>query len=210
MRTRALVLAGAAVLLLGAAEAPPRSNTPHSASGRARARATTPGAEGAPVAKAPEAQAAQAEASGTEGLRLEELAWLAGRWEGLHDSVLTEEVWLEPRGGLMLGVQRSVSEARPVAFTYLRLEEGEGGVQLVSSAGGSAAQVTRLRVVETAPWRVVFAHTGLTWPQRVQYARTAGGRLAVRLEGVRDGKTTVRLWTSRRVDIAPEAVASER
>ena len=180
-----------------------------------------------PQAKAAQAKAAQAKAAqakppqppegaqvasdGTAAvepvptLRVAELAWLAGRWEGLHDDVVTEETWLEPRGGLMLGVQRSVAEEQ-TDFRYLRLEQTAEGVHLVSSAG---AQATRLRVVETAPWRIVFAHSGLAWPQRVQYARTAGGMLFVRLEGVRDGKATVHQWTARRVDREVQAAATE-
>ena len=43
------------------------------------------------------------------GARLESLTWLAGTWVERTVNATTEEQWLAPAGGLMLGVNRTVA-----------------------------------------------------------------------------------------------------
>ncbi|HET9727581.1 MAG TPA: DUF6265 family protein, partial [Gemmatimonadales bacterium] len=40
--------------------------------------------------------------------RVTQVAWLAGCWEQASGSRLIEEQWTRPRGGLMLGLGRTV------------------------------------------------------------------------------------------------------
>src|SRR5690606_11418350 len=47
---------------------------------------------------------------------LASLAWLSGSWVGSADDGTTEEVWTEPRGGMLLGVNRTVRDEATVHF----------------------------------------------------------------------------------------------
>lgn len=50
---------------------------------------------------------------------------MAGCWEGelAGGDLLFEEVWLEPRGGVMLGVSRILQEDTVVEYEFLRIAE---------------------------------------------------------------------------------------
>ncbi len=69
--------------------------------------------------------AAPATAAGS----LEDLEWLAGYWVGEQDGVATEELWLPPRGGLMLGLHRDLAGSGTPFFEYLRIESGPEGAE---------------------------------------------------------------------------------
>ena len=55
--------------------------------------------------------------------RLEDLVWMSGAWCRDDGDSSDDEVWLEPRGGLMLGMHREVRASGETRFEYLRIEE---------------------------------------------------------------------------------------
>ncbi len=65
------------------------------------------------------------------------VAWMAGRWEGRDAKGLEmEEVWLEPKGGTMLGLHRDVAGGKAVSFEFLRIAlEAEGLTYWASPRG---------------------------------------------------------------------------
>ena len=61
---------------------------------------------------------------------LSAVAWLEGA--GLGDGLggVSEEVWSAPRGGVMMGMYRSLRDGKPVFYEFLQLVEAEGTISL--------------------------------------------------------------------------------
>lgn len=122
------------------------------------------------------------------------LAWMAGAWGGEEKGVFTEEHWIEPRGGMMLGVNRAVSGGRAVSFEFLRIESAREGIVYWASPGGKPA--TPFRLVESGPTRAVFENREHDFPSRVLYW-LADGALHARIEGTVQGRPKSLEWTWR-------------
>jgi hypothetical protein len=59
---------------------------------------------------------------------IQSMAWLAGAWEGEGLGGISEEVWMAPQGGSMLGTYRLVKEGKPVFYEILTIVEENGGL----------------------------------------------------------------------------------
>jgi hypothetical protein len=97
-----------------------------------------------------------------------DLSWLAGAW--CHDDRKRsiEEHWLAERGGLMLGVNRTVT-SREAAFEFLRIELKPGAVRYVAQPGG--APPVAFTLASVSPQRATFINPAHDFPKRVQYWR---------------------------------------
>ncbi len=127
--------------------------------------------------------------------RLDQLAWMAGDWQMKHGDDVVEEHWMAPKGGLMLGIGRTVKGGRAVEFEFMRIEQQGEGVVYLASPGGRPA--TPFPLVERGETSAVF-ESALEFPRRVSYRRNADGSLTARIEGTRDGKPASKEWTWRR------------
>jgi hypothetical protein len=58
------------------------------------------------------------------------MAWLAGAWEGEGLGGVSEEIWSEPRGAMMMGMYRSLKQDQPVFYEFLMFVEEKGTVVL--------------------------------------------------------------------------------
>ena len=114
------------------------------------------------------------------------LSWLAGCWESAQGDRRLEEQWMVPRGGTMLGMSRTVTGATTGEYEFLRISEVEG--RLVLTARPSGQPEASFTSVEVTSSKVVFENAAHDFPQRVIYRLDAGGSLAARIEGERDGK----------------------
>jgi hypothetical protein len=112
------------------------------------------------------------------------LAWLSGCWSGPAG----EECWLEPRGGMMLGVNRGAAggEGGP-SFEFLRIVEEEGRLVYLASPGGRCPP-TPFPAIEVAEGRVVFANPEHDFPQRIAYWLEGEDTLRARVEAEEDGE----------------------
>lgn len=130
---------------------------------------------GAPDAARAQAGAAPPEVPAVErpaDSPLESAAWLAGCWrvespDGLHAA---EEHWMAPRGGLMVGMSRSVrgGEARGYELLTLRVRDGTLVYHAVPS--GQAPTDFPARLVEDG--RLEFVNAEHDFPQKIVYTRT--------------------------------------
>ncbi|MCP3902031.1 MAG: hypothetical protein GY715_00220 [Planctomycetes bacterium] len=119
----------------------------------------------------------------------QEVAWLTGRWEGFaSDGVLTEEQWMKPRAGSMLGMNRTMAGDRTVFFEYLRIEPTDDGGLVYLAAPKGRAPATPFTLVASGGGRLVFENLDHDYPQRIiyEYDRRRRG-LAMRIEGVENG-----------------------
>jgi hypothetical protein len=127
---------------------------------------------------------------------LSALSFMAGAWEGRDGELEMEELWLEAKGGVMLGLHRDVKGGRVVSFEFLRLEARADGVVYHASPGGRPP--TPFTLVESGDRRAVFANPKHDFPQRILYWLDAEGSLHARVEGPQDGRTVGEEWSWRR------------
>ncbi|MEZ5977388.1 MAG: DUF6265 family protein [Planctomycetota bacterium] len=115
---------------------------------------------------------------------LDDLAFMAGHWRQETERSATEELWTPARGGLMLGLARTVSRPKPRAdgeprpehasFEFLRVEQRADGVVYVAQPGG--APPVDFRLVEADATHAVFTNPEHDFPKRIEY-RLADGVL---------------------------------
>lgn len=126
------------------------------------------------------------------------LAWLVGSWVRTSDESLSEEHWMPPRGGVMLGMSHEVVRGRMVFFEYLRIEAQPDGVYYLASPKGRQPP-TAFRMIESEPRRVVFENPAHDFPQRIAYWLDGGGVLHARIEGLENGRAKSSEWEWQRV-----------
>jgi hypothetical protein len=118
--------------------------------------------------------------------RVTEVAWLAGCWERTSGKRIVEEQWTRPRGGLMLGVGRTVQGDSLVEYEQVRLFE-RGGT-LVYAAAPSGQTPAEFQSTEVSDSAVTFENLEHDFPQRVIYRRPTPDSLLGRVEGMRRGQ----------------------
>lgn len=117
---------------------------------------------------------------------IEAVGWMAGCWERRTATTLTEEQWMAPAGGTMLGMSRTVRGDRTVAHEALWIEERDGRLVYVASPSGQAT--TEFAATVVADTLVAFENPDHDFPQRILYRPAAGDSLHARVEGVREGR----------------------
>lgn len=132
------------------------------------------------------APAASAVPAAPRALTLAPLQWLAGCWASEIDEPGSGEVWLPAAGGTMLGMARTLKGGRTVQFEFMQLRESATGLVFVAHPSGQAG--TRFAALEASETSAVFENPGHDFPQRVIYRLLPDGRLAARIEGLRNGE----------------------
>lgn len=121
------------------------------------------------------------------GAALDAAAWLAGCWrvESQDGQNAAEEQWMEPRGGLMVGMSRSIrgGSARGHELLTIRVEGGRLVYHAVPS--GQAATDFPARRVEDG--RLEFVNAEHDFPQKIVYTRTSDARTEAAVFGDADG-----------------------
>jgi hypothetical protein len=108
------------------------------------------------------------------------LAWLTGCWSLARPNGETEEHWMAPKGGTMLGMSRTVRHGKTVEYEFLQIRLDAGRLAYEARPSGQPAAVFPLKTLEADA--VVFENPSHDFPQRVIYRRTADG-IAARIEG---------------------------
>lgn len=127
----------------------------------------------------------QGPASAQEQKRsLESLNWLAGCWQGSGKQEGITEQWMQPAGGMMLGIGRTVQNGRAVDYEFMRINE-ENGV-LVYTATPSGQPTSSFTLAGGAVGEFIFENKQHDFPQRVIYKLNDGSLLA-RIEGTING-----------------------
>lgn len=124
--------------------------------------------------------------SAQTSIDLNRLSWLAGCWELRTPNRVTQEQWMAPQGGLMLGMSRTVARDTAREHEFLRIELRNGVPTYVAQPSGQAmATFTATSVSDTA---VVFANPAHDFPQRISYRKRGADSLVARIEGTRGGQ----------------------
>lgn len=134
---------------------------------------------------------------------LDALTWLSGQWVGREGANRTEEHFMKPGGGVMLGMRRSLSTTRPPDLEFIRIvAEPDGRIVYYAQPLGHP-NVVPFTMIESSDDSVVFANTSHDFPQRILYNRF-GNQMVATIEGP-DGNGGVRRfrWTWKRAGKAP-------
>ena len=126
-------------------------------------------------------------ASAPQAHSLRSLQWLAGCWHSEIDEPGSGEQWMAPAGGSMLGMARTLKNGRMVQHEFMQLRETAAGA-LVFVAHPSGRAGTSFTATEVSANAAVFEQAGPEFPQRVIYRLQPDGRLAARIEGLRNGE----------------------
>lgn len=125
-------------------------------------------------------------ATTTPAAALAELAWLAGCWEDSSDRHLRQEQWLQPLGGTMIGMSRTVVSGRTVEYEFLQIRVD--GDKLLYIARPSGQAETTFTAVAVSSTQAVFENLDHDFPQRIIYEPGPADSLLASIEGQRDGR----------------------
>jgi hypothetical protein len=133
-----------------------------------------------------------------ESASVEDLAWLAGCWASVGAEAGSGEQWMEPAGGTLLGVNRTVKGSKTVAHEFMQIRETESGeIEFIANPSGQSEAAFSL--VGLSESEVVFENPDHDFPQRIIY-RLKGDNLEGRIEGKVKGELRVVDFPLRRVD----------
>ena len=116
---------------------------------------------------------------------LESLNWLAGCWQMAGSRTQISEQWMQPAGGMMLGINRTVRDGRAVEYEFLRISE-ENGVLIYTSIP-SGQEKTSFTLSGGAEGEFIFENKEHDFPQRIIY-QSQGGALLASIDGTMKGK----------------------
>lgn len=121
-----------------------------------------------------------ANAAGKPGV--DALAWLAGSWRMERAGRVIDEQWMQPAGGVMLGMSRTVAKGRVVEHEFMQIRPGPGG-DLFYIAQPSGQKEAAFQLKSLGATAVVFENPGHDFPQTIAYALTADGGLQAVIAG---------------------------
>lgn len=113
-------------------------------------------------------------------LKLDSLAWIAGHWRQESGSNITEELWMPARGGMMLGLNRSVKGEKLAGFEYLRIQEDSNGVTYLASPRGT--KPTPFQLTKSESGHAVFENPKHDFPTKIEY-RMKDNKLVASIAG---------------------------
>lgn len=120
------------------------------------------------------------------------VAWLSGSWISRDKGEIVEEQWMKPRGGMMLGTNRTVKPQGKTAFEFMRISETDRGLTFYASPSGKPAVPFQATQIEDK--RVVFENPQQDFPNKIIYS-TDGDKLFATIEGTLDGRAMKMSWT---------------
>jgi hypothetical protein len=122
----------------------------------------------------------------TVATEVAELGWMAGHWAGPVGRAQSEEHWIAPAAGAMLGVSRTIARDRMVAFEFLRIEKRADGIFYVAQPGGRPP--TEFKLTQSTSNSAVFENPKHDHPKIVTYRLDGPDTLVAKIEGDEAGK----------------------
>jgi Domain of unknown function (DUF6265) len=121
--------------------------------------------------------------------------WMAGTWAMEDGASWADELWTDPRGGLMLGVARMGfgPDLRSWEITQIR-QKRDGTISFIAQPNGRGP--TEFPLVLISADAIEFANPAHDYPQRIRYWRQ--GKLLMAEISKLDGSEVMR-WNYRPV-----------
>ena len=112
-----------------------------------------------------------------------DLAWMTGTWLDKDGDRVVEETWTAPRGGTLMGINRSTEGNQTRFYESLRIEPRDGVLTYVARPKG-APQETPFALTEHGTNWVLFANPLHDFPKTLRYQRDGDTmRVSVRGDG---------------------------
>jgi hypothetical protein len=116
---------------------------------------------------------------------INDISFMSGCWAQVGREKGSDEVWLRPAGGVMLGMGRTVKKGKAVDHEFMQIREANGGLTFFANPSGQpGAEFSMLSLTKT---KAVFENKEHDFPQRVIY-ELRGETLVGRIEGTENGR----------------------
>ena len=126
-------------------------------------------------------------AAGQMKTTFDKLSWIAGCWQGdMRGGAKTQEQWMKPEGGSMLGMSRTVVNGKTPFFEFLQIKREGDDLYYVARPQGK--EPTSFKLVKLNDNAAIFENPEHDFPQRIVYQRQIDGSLIALLEGDDKGK----------------------
>ena len=114
-------------------------------------------------------------------LLIERVSWLTGCWLNTARGAVIEEQWMAPRGGVMVGMGRTVraDTLREYELVLVR----DQGSELAYEAHPSGQPTATFRSTVVSDSQVVFRNPDHDYPQEVGYRRLGADSLLAWIDG---------------------------
>ena len=112
---------------------------------------------------------------------VDSVAWLSGCWVASAGEVRTEEDWMAPEGGLMVGMSRTVRAGVATGYEFLLLRLKDG--RLTYSAHPSGQDPADFQATYVSTERVRFEAPEHDFPRAIEYERTSADSLTAKVYG---------------------------
>jgi hypothetical protein len=116
---------------------------------------------------------------------LDQLAWIAGCWKNEFPKVTIEEQWMKPAAGSMIGMSRTASKKKTVAYEFLRIVQQGDSLLYISIPSGQVE--TAFLLTKCTDDEALFENPTHDFPQRIVYHRNNDGSLLAAIEGNENG-----------------------
>jgi hypothetical protein len=125
---------------------------------------------------------------------VDHLGWISGPWVSESKGEWTEELWSAPRGGVLLGTNKSGKGSRATGYEFMRIAaDGQGAISFWASPGGQ--KPVQFKLVSSGSSGAVFENPANDYPTRIAYLRS-GNTLVATISGPNGARAMS--WTFKR------------
>ena len=128
---------------------------------------------------------------------VQDAGWLAGCWEMSRGTTTIHEQWMSPKGGLMMGMSRTVVGDSAREYEQLRIERRATGIAYVAFPSGQSEAAFLATEFTDSMW--VFNNPTHDFPQQISYRRVSKDSVIARIEGVNRGQPRAINFPMRRM-----------
>ena len=115
-----------------------------------------------------------------------DLAFMSGCWQLESNGRHTEEHWLGPAGGSLMGVSRTVAGGKVTEYEFLQIRDLAEGLTYIAKPSNQPEG--RFAIASKTADEVVFENPSHDFPQRIRYRRVGIDGLHARVEGTINAK----------------------
>ncbi len=118
---------------------------------------------------------------------INDLAWLAGCWQGTDTTNIYREQWMKPAGRVMLGMSHTSVADTTREYEYLQIRQQEVGA-IFYVAIPSGQKETSFELTKFDGKEAVFENPEHDFPKRIIYRLENDSILVARIDGTIKGK----------------------
>ncbi len=123
-------------------------------------------------------------------------SWLSGCWRQAEAGQITDEVWLAPAGGTLLGMSRTLENDSLLSWELMVIRQGPNGLSYEASPSGQSSAVFLASGVSDSA--IAFENLTHDYPQLIRYTRRGSDSLIAVISGtIRDRQRAIAFHYAR-------------